>query len=141
MKRNVLKGAVMHCGSVRRERGKNMRLKLQGRIVFLVMSVVLVVFLAIIGGTTYLNRKESMEQARLLAMSRSSEFANQVQARLEVALDTARTLAHVLEGLTQGGVPDRAQVNSVLQRTLRGNPEFLGVWTCWEPDAFDGRDK
>ena len=118
-----------------------MRLKLQGRIVFLVASVVLVVFMAIIGGTTYLNRRDGMEQARLLAMSRSSEFANQVQARLEVALDTARTLAHVLEGLTQGGDPDRAQVNSILERTLRGSPEFIGVWTCWEPDAFDGRDK
>lgn len=82
-----------------------------------------------------------MEQARLLAMSRSSEFANQVLARLEVALDTARTLAHVLEGLTQGGAPDRAQVNSILERTLRGNPGFVGVWTCWEPNAFDGRDK
>ncbi len=117
------------------------RLKMQGKIVFLVTSMVLIVFMAIIGSATYLNRREGMEQARLLAMSRSSEFANQVQAQLEVALDTARTLAYSLEGMTLTGIPDRAQVNSILERTLRGNPQFLAVWTCWEPDAFDGKDK
>jgi len=135
------KGTVVHCDGWEGREKKIMRLKLQGRIVFLVSGVLLVVFVAIIGGATFLNRRESMEQARLLAMSRSFEFANQVQARLEAALDTARTMAHVLEGLAQTGALDRTQVNNILARMLRGNPEFLGVWTCWEPNAFDGRDK
>ncbi len=34
----------------------------------------------------------------------------------------------------------RAQADAVQRRLLEANPSFLGVWTGWEPDAFDGRD-
>lgn len=35
----------------------------------------------------------------------------------------------------------RDDINQMLKSVLRENPEFVGVYTAWEPDAFDGRDR
>jgi len=115
-------------------------LKLQGKITALILTVVLLVFIVIIGAVTSMNRTESIEQARLIAVSRSQEYANEMRTILEVALESARTLARVLEGLTESEATDREQVAQILAGALRRNPAFLGVWSCWEPNAFDGRD-
>lgn len=117
------------------------RLRLQGKITVLVLTVVLGAFVVIIGTSTYMNRKESVEQARQLAISRSKEYANDIKTGFEIALESARTLAYVMEGITENGDGDRELVNRLLVQTLSKHPEFIGIWTCWEPDAFDGQDQ
>jgi DNA-binding CsgD family transcriptional regulator len=37
-------------------------------------------------------------------------------------------------------VKERAIFDAILRETLGQHPEYLGVWTVWEPDALDGRD-
>jgi methyl-accepting chemotaxis protein len=64
-------------------------------------------------------------------------------AQLEVPLDTARAIAQALEA-TQGLEMDqrltRQQVNVMLMNILEKEPSYLGIWTGWEPNAFDGKD-
>lgn len=69
--------------------------------------------------------------------------AGVIQSKFDLALDSARTMAHTLEvsrdsasGLDLG----RGQINAVLRSVLEKNPEFNGTYSCWEPDALDGRD-
>lgn len=115
-------------------------IRLQGKIILFILVPVLLVFAVVLCTVSLMNLRESMETANALAISRSAEFAAEMRATLEVPLDAARTLAQVFEGLVEGGATDRKAINSVLSRTLQKNPGFLGVWTCWEPNAFDGRD-
>ena len=117
-----------------------MRLRLQGKIIVLVLAVVLVVFIAIIGATMTLNRSESMKQAEELSISMAGEYANMIAGALEKGMNTARTVAFALEGMVENGTPDRGLANSMLASIIRQNPELTAVWTCWEPDAFDGKD-
>ncbi|MBR9882805.1 MAG: methyl-accepting chemotaxis protein [Oceanospirillales bacterium] len=74
-------------------------------------------------------------------------YAGEVQEKFDLALDTARTMADTFivaieardkgdEGLNLG----RPQVNDILLRVLKNNPEFNGTYACWEPDALDGED-
>ena len=66
--------------------------------------------------------------------------AAQVEQVIMGALGTARDLAQVAEATaTAGG--NRRTVNAQLRALLEAHPEFLGTWTAWEPDAFDGRDR
>ncbi|QVX15707.1 HAMP domain-containing protein [Pseudomonas congelans] len=69
--------------------------------------------------------------------------ANAIQAKLQNALDAARTMASTFaaskasqSSLTLG----REQINSVLLGVLKDNPEFNGTYSCWEQDALDGKD-
>lgn len=117
------------------------RLRLQGKIVFWILAVVLIVFAMIIGTPTYMSRRENVEQARKLAISRSREYANYIKAEFEVALEVARTLSYVMEGISEVGDGDRELANRLLTQILKRHPGFIGIWTCWEPDAFDGQDQ
>jgi methyl-accepting chemotaxis protein len=35
---------------------------------------------------------------------------------------------------------DRDSANAMLRAVLEGNPDFASVYTCWEPNEFDGKD-
>lgn len=39
------------------------------------------------------------------------------------------------------GIANRRFFDDILRETLAGNPQYLGVWTVWEPNALDGRDR
>jgi len=64
-----------------------------------------------------------------------------VKSELEVAMDAARTTAQLFEGLRNTNNIDRKQLNVMLKHLLEENPNFIGTWTCWEPNAIDNKDK
>ncbi|MBY0431418.1 MAG: methyl-accepting chemotaxis protein, partial [Rhodospirillales bacterium] len=45
-----------------------------------------------------------------------------------------------LRGMKKTGTADRVAVSAVLREMLESNPNILGTYTGWEPNAFDGRD-
>ena len=116
-------------------------LRLQGKITLMLLTAIILVFLVIFGSVAWLNSKENADQARRLSTSLSREYASEMRLRMESALVTTRALADVLEGLVASGEADRELAIQMLHATLNKNPEFLSVWSCWEPDAFDGRDR
>lgn len=74
----------------------------------------------------------------------AGRYAGQIQAEFEVALNAARNMADVFmlskdkenSGLSLG----RDQINGILLKVLKNNPNFNGSYSCWEPDALDGLD-
>jgi methyl-accepting chemotaxis protein len=89
-----------------------------------------------------LQEKSALDGLRTLA----GEQAGAVQAEFDVALDAARTMAHTFEVSKQknnGRAPlvlGRDQINAILLNVLEKNPGFNGTYSCWEPNALDGRD-
>ena len=82
--------------------------------------------------------RETTEQESVAAAQTDAAY---VKAELEVALDAARTLAQALTAVkTQNVHLTRTDVNGMLTQVLADNPQFLGVYTLWEPNAFDGKD-
>ncbi|HMN46102.1 MAG TPA: methyl-accepting chemotaxis protein [Povalibacter sp.] len=116
------------------------RHSLRTRVLAVIVSFVLVGFIATIAVLTYqassMQKKVALQYAQQLARSNGGDVAS----RLEQALDAARSVAHALGGMQSAGLADRAAADAILKSVLDGNREFLGVWTGWEPNAFDGRD-
>ncbi len=87
-----------------------------------------------------LQKETSMESLQNLA----GEQAGKVQEQFDLALNAARTMAHTFEvskdgkGTLQIG---RDQLNAVLLNVLKHNESFNGTYSCWEPNAIDGRDE
>jgi len=65
----------------------------------------------------------------------------EIQHYLTRPMDAARTLAQIMEGY-ESIEPEkrRGHFDQMLKRVLEANPDFLGVWSCWEPNALDGLD-
>ncbi len=114
---------------------------LKARMILLIGSVVVLGLGATIGIVTYRTSQaaseQGIEQAKAIAQDHAAEF----QASLDTALDTARALVASYTGIKSSeAAVDRDAAASILKTTLDMNPAFFGVWTCWEPNAFDGRD-
>lgn len=71
----------------------------------------------------------------------TGNYANEIKAELEVAMDSARTLAQIFEGYEEFEPSERRRdFSNMLKSVLEKNELFLGTWTCWEKDALDGMD-
>jgi methyl-accepting chemotaxis protein len=55
-------------------------------------------------------------------------------------VELTETLRDAFIGLHGKGVKDREAYLAVLEQAMASNPHYVGVWTAWEPNAFDGRD-
>ncbi|MDY7080474.1 MAG: cache domain-containing protein, partial [Chloroflexota bacterium] len=74
-------------------------------------------------------------EAQVIAVARSE--AGNIETEVEAALDTARTLAYALSAVQSEQVRmTRVDVNAMLKQILAHNPQFVGVYTLWEPNAF-----
>jgi len=86
-------------------------------------------------------RTIALDSARQSVFSMAKEDADEIAVVISGALDTARTLANALSTIKSARVGlTRATVDSMLRTTLERNANFVGVYTAWEPDAFDGKD-
>jgi DNA-binding CsgD family transcriptional regulator len=56
-------------------------------------------------------------------------------------VSTARKLSETFAGMRELGIKDRRLFDDILRETLAQNPQYLGVWSVWEPNALDGRDR
>ncbi|SHJ85231.1 methyl-accepting chemotaxis protein [Paramaledivibacter caminithermalis] len=115
--------------------------RLQTKLLLAIGFVVVISFIATIGfilRKTYLDDKaEAFDKVAIL----SREYANYVEGEINIAMNTSRLLAQTFEGMKKSGNTDRYVMNNILKNVLEENPKISGVWTCWESNALDGRDK
>ena len=57
------------------------------------------------------------------------------------AVNRAGHLALVFSSLKALGLTDRQLFSDIMRGVLLANSRLLGVWTVWEPNALDGRDR
>ncbi len=79
------------------------------------------------------NAEQDLEQL-------GSHAGDQVADMLEEPLAMSRTLGETLRRMRGSRGMHRADADSILKALLEANPELLGTWTGWEPNAFDGQD-
>ena len=74
----------------------------------------------------------------------AGHYAGKIQVEFLVALDAARTMADTFalsKTENNGGLSlGRDQINAILLKVLKDNPNFNGTYSCWEPNALDGED-
>ncbi|MEV6342831.1 methyl-accepting chemotaxis protein, partial [Actinoplanes sp. NPDC051851] len=109
----------------------------------LIICVVLITGLSLVLVVTFIARR-SLAEARDTGFSYAQETAErygaQVQQQLMMGMGTSRDMSQaMLAESTSGG--NRATANAELKAVLSGHSGYLAVWTAWEPNAFDGKDR
>ena len=114
---------------------------IQLKIVLLGGLCLLLMASSLITYTVVTSRSSALASATREANSAAKAQAGIIDAEVEKALYTARTLAQSLSGMkAHGAQMSRSDVNAMLKQVLIDNPQFAGVYTLWEPNAFDGKD-
>jgi methyl-accepting chemotaxis protein len=103
----------------------------------LVMAVALTVLVAVI---TTLTTSQAKEDGQRYAASLAASQAEEVGAGLSRQMRTALDLAQVLETTVAAGQANRGLADAIERDLLAADPSLLGVWSGFQPGAFDGRD-
>jgi methyl-accepting chemotaxis protein len=88
-------------------------------------------------------RRMAVESGHIQCLASAREVATNVRAELELALDASRAFADMLTEVHQNGRTQlsREDVEAMMAGFVEQNPQFIGISTGWEPNAFDGNDK
>ncbi len=116
---------------------------LQGRILVWTGSCLLISILVVVVSGSVQLRRNSIRNAKQQAVLEAESASSRIKAEIEEALIAARTVAQTLASAKSENSRlrlTRDDVNGVLAGVLDANPDYLGIYTCWEPNAFDARD-
>jgi|GEM_PF-2717518 len=115
-------------------------MKLKTRMMLYIISSVTIIFILVTGYTINYSYKYAKDSANHIATLASIQRAQEIEKELNQAMAIARSLAYVFESEGSISSLDRGRANQIMKDVLNRKEDFLGVWTCWEPDAFDGND-
>ncbi len=105
----------------------------------IVSASILLIFILFVSIKT---RQDAIESAERTALAESHECAKQVQLELNKAIVANRMLCQTIGSVNDQHPDDlsRDAVNTILKNTLETFPDLFGVYTVWEPNAFDNKD-
>ena len=110
------------------------------RVMYGVALVALLAF-GVAAAASYLRSSQALlTGARATMEGLASLEAQRISGELGRAFDGNEALAHALLAQRAGDGVSRAAAGAVIRRQLEAHPEWVGVGTLWEPDAFDGQD-
>ncbi|MGD9732964.1 MAG: methyl-accepting chemotaxis protein [Desulfamplus sp.] len=114
---------------------------LRGKLLLWICGIVFTSLAVSIAFITINGFSTSKEDAVKFTASQSSYFASRIENEINNALLTARALSFSFSGIKQQeAVPERTVLIGMMREILEQSPQFLGIWTVWEPDALDGKD-
>ncbi len=114
---------------------------LKFRLLVPVLLATLLLYAVVFGWILLNSRRQAVRAAETQAGEVGQMYAGEVSAFIERSFQIPRTLAAHLVGLKRRGVPlDREEVSEMIRESLAVENEVLALYTCWEPNAFDGRD-
>ena len=116
------------------------RKRLSHRLLVPICGVTTVALTLLIAVVTTRTATLAEQQATAGVQQTTQRYAGQIERELGTALTISRALGQTLEAGKAGGTPSRATTDATLREMLERNPALLGIWTGWEPGAFDGRD-
>ncbi|MHB9294511.1 hypothetical protein PilKf_00232 [Pillotina sp. SPG140] len=106
------------------------------------ISIFNIIGISILAGVTVtLAHREISRLAEEQAYSLAQKGAEEMKNWFATYVDTARTLADIMEGYTEIPAEERReQFNFMLKQTLIAHPEVTLVYTNWAQNALDGMD-
>ncbi|MCW2778711.1 MAG: mcp3 [Frankiales bacterium] len=114
-------------------------LSVKGRIAATTVALLAVTLGGVSAFVVTSSTASATRSAERLTAATAVNGAASMTGELERAYGTARDLQSSLTGLQATGAT-RVQADRVQRSLLERHTDYLGVWSGWEPGAFDGRD-
>ncbi|MCL2188630.1 MAG: methyl-accepting chemotaxis protein [Defluviitaleaceae bacterium] len=105
--------------------------------VLAVLAVGVVMMVVVVSSIASSSQRELVDT---VINARVQEAVNEFTALNNQGYALISTLALVVEHIRLHSENPRHEVVDILVNILENEPDLQGIWTVWEPDAFDGRD-
>lgn len=98
----------------------------------------------VLGGIAALSAQEAFKDAKRTAHAMTLEmgkkYSQQIKASLDKSFAQAEVVGRNLALDVETKLQDRNKSYLSLREVLKGDTEYLAVWSAWEPNAYDGKD-
>ena len=115
-------------------------MKLKTRMQLSIIGSVILVFVFIMAYIINYSYTSAKETANEIAVTSSIQRAQVIERELNQAITVARELAKLLELEKSNSYQNRDRASDLIEDLLTRHQDLLGVWTCWEPNTFEGDD-
>lgn len=117
------------------------KMKLKTKLLIYVLTTFFVIFAVFTGFVIWNSYKMSEEEAMKLLTSVAHESGAAIETNINGYAEITKTLANVFSSYEDLN-PERRRTlfNYFLADTLKSHDDIVSIWTCWEPNALDGRD-
>jgi len=118
------------------------KFNLTGKMLLLICGVAFLCFAVTIGVIEKLAKKSSEQESLNMVTEMGQRLASEVAGEMEVAANAAQTTAVILGGIKESpGAIDRVKITTLLERVIKTQKTFWGVWNTWETNGLDGQDE
>jgi methyl-accepting chemotaxis protein len=107
------------------------------KMILQIVPVVLAVFIVLTVISIWMSGNAQQKLAYESTAQLAANYANEFDTRMSSDLSISRTLSLVMTGYRAGV---REEVSRVIKSLVENNPDILGAYVGYEPDAFDGKD-
>lgn len=105
----------------------------------LTLSLSIVIYTSFVGGYTNDTAVKSVYE---LASANAKYNADAVTKELQKSLERVKTLSLIFQDMARVGDYDRALISDILSTMISSHGDiYEGIWTLWEPNAFDNQDE
>ncbi len=119
---------------------RKIRLSIAQKLIFSLGLLVILSF-AILVSTHLIKLYESnLRESELLAQTQTMAYINPFSKSMDQTMAMLETLKATMLQMDKDHMQNREYIVELLQQVLSRNPEVLGVYTLWEPNAYDGKD-
>jgi len=109
-----------------------------------IIAIVITIVTALVFSFLFLflginHRRDVYNDSKKLAIEISRKAAFETEVYLSSAMINAKSIKQKAQ-LIRKLKTSRTEICSMLKDAIADNPNYLGIWTLWEPNAFDGKD-
>jgi methyl-accepting chemotaxis protein len=116
-------------------------MKIGVKLMVVILALVMTGIVLLIGLTSYLAKVEMEKLAYDNAGNIALAEGRDIQNWIGLYMDASRTIAQIMERYEEFPLDSRRTTFDILLRgVVEANPEILGAWAIWEPNALDGLD-
>ncbi|MCB2194226.1 MAG: GAF domain-containing protein [Bacteroidetes bacterium] len=117
------------------------KLKIKHKIQFFILLTTLVIYVLAVGYISIKSKRMAFNDAIKISDNYVKGAANEVQVYLEKYLTTVKDLGNTFKVYEDINEENRREViSNIMIQTLKANPDYLAVWSTWEPLAMDNLD-
>jgi len=118
-----------------------LRLKIRQKIQLFVLLTTFIIYSLAVGYISIKSKNMAFEDATQISDNYVKGAARQVEIHLEKYLTTVKNLSHTFATYKTMQEENRREViGDMMINTLKSNPDFLAVWSTWEPNSIDSLD-
>ncbi len=120
---------------------RKIRLSIAQKLIFSLGLLVTLSFVILVSGHLIKLYQSNLRESELLAQTQSIANIHPFSLLMDQTVTMLDTLEATMKQMNKEHLQNRELIVDLLKQVMENHPEVIGVYTIWEPNAYDGKDE